>query len=64
MDRRKKSRASSDHRFIVKLGQSQGYKHISRETNVPVSTVQNAIKMFEANSTGHKRNLRERKGWF
>ncbi len=34
--------------FWEKHGQSQGYKSISRDRNVPVSTVRNIIKRFTA----------------
>ncbi len=37
--------------FLEKQGQSQGYKSISRDLNVPVSTVCNIIKRFTAHST-------------
>ncbi len=37
--------------FFKKNGQSQGYKSISRDLNVPVSTVCNIIKRFTAHGT-------------
>ncbi len=36
---------------MEKHGQSQGYKSISRDLNVPVSTVRNIIKRFTAHGT-------------
>ncbi len=41
---------------MEKYGQSQDYKSISRDLNVPVSTVRNIIKRFTvANLPGHGR---------
>ena len=37
--------------IVEKHEQSQGYKSISRDLDVPVSTVRNVIKMFTAHST-------------
>lgn len=36
---------------MEKHGQSQGYKTISRDLNVPVSTVHNIVKKFTAHGT-------------
>ncbi len=49
--------------LIEKHGQSQGYKSISRDLNVPVSTVRNIIKRFTANVTvaNLPRNVRKSK---
>ena len=47
----KKSRELSEevrHKIVAKHGQSQGYKPISRDLDVPVSTVHNAIRRFKA----------------
>ena len=38
-------------RIVEKHQQSQGYKSISRDLNVPVSTVRNIIKSFTAHGT-------------
>ncbi len=38
-------------KIVEKHGQSQGYKSISRDLNVPVSTVRNIIKRFTAHGT-------------
>lgn len=50
-----------------KHGQSQGYKSISKDLNVPVSTVRSVIKKFKAHGTvanlprcGRKRKIDER----
>ena len=54
-------------KIVEKHGQSQGYKSISRDLDVPVSPVRNVIKKFTANGTvanlpghGWKRNIYER----
>ncbi len=44
--------------FVGKHGQSKGYKSISRDLNVPVSTVRNIIGRFTARGT--VANLRRR----
>ncbi len=48
-------------RIWEKHGQSQGYKSISRDLNVPVSTVCNIIKRFTAHGTVANLPGRERK---
>ena len=52
---------------MEKHGQSQGYKYISRDLNVPVFTVHNVIQKFTAHGTaanlpgrGRKRKIDER----
>src|SRR4029434_7992217 len=70
MDKRKKSKELSEGlrtKIVEKHGQSQGYKSISRDLNVPVSSVRNVIKKFTApgivpNLPGHgrKRKIDER----
>ncbi len=40
-----------ERKIVKKHGQSQGYKSISRDINVPVSTVRNIIKRFTAHGT-------------
>ena len=73
MERRKKARELSEevrHKIVAKHGQSQGYKSISRDLDVPVSTVRNVIRKFKAHGTvanlpgcgpqGHKRKLDRR----
>ena len=54
-------------KIVEKHGQSQGYKSISRDLDVPVSTVHNVIKKFTAHGTvanlpgrGRKRKIDER----
>ena len=47
MDKRKKHKELSEEvrkKIIAKHGESKGYKSISRELHVPVSTVHNVIK--------------------
>ena len=70
MEKRKKSKELSEDlrtKIVEKHGQSQGYKSISRDLDVPVSTVRNVIKTFTAHGTvanlpgrGRKRKLYER----
>ncbi len=63
MEKRKKCKELSvdlRENIVEKHGQSQGYKSISRDLNVPVSTVRNIIKRFTAygivaNLPGHGR---------
>ena len=67
MEKRKKTRELSEklrHNILAKHGQSQGYKSISRDLDVPVSTVHNVIRKFKAHGTaanlpgrGRKRKL-------
>ena len=67
MENRKKTRELSEevrHKIVARHGQSQGYKSISRDLDVPVFTVHNAIGMFKAHGTvanlpgcGRKRKL-------
>ena len=54
-------------KIVEKHGQSQGYKSISRDVDVPVSIVHNVIKNFTAHGTvanlpgcGRKRKIDER----
>ena len=65
-NRRKTGQWSEDIRkkVIAKHGQGKGYKTISKELNVPVTTVANVIKKFKAHGTvanisgrGHKRKI-------
>ncbi len=54
MEKRKKCKELSvdlREKIVEKHGQSQGYKSISRDLNVPVSTVRNIIKRFTAHAT-------------
>ena len=54
MEKRKKTRELSEevrHKIVAKHGQSQGYKSISRDLDVPVSTARNVIKKFKAHGT-------------
>ena len=70
MEKRKKTRELSEevrHKIIAEHGQSQGSKSISRDLDVPVSTVHNVIRKFKAHDTvanlpgrGHKRKLDRR----
>jgi len=63
IERRKKTRELTEevtHKIIAKLGQSQGYNSISRDLDVPVSTVRNVIRKFKAHGTAA--NLRGRGG--
>ena len=70
MEKRKKSKELSEDlrtKIVEKHGQSQGYKSISRDIDVPVSTVHNIIKKFTAHGTvanlpgcGRKRKIHER----
>ena len=51
MDKRKKSKELSGGlrtKIVEKHGQSQGYKFIVEDLNVPVSTVRSVIKKFTA----------------
>ncbi|KAL0159360.1 hypothetical protein M9458_043085, partial [Cirrhinus mrigala] len=45
---------------VEKHGQSQDYKSISRDLNVPVSTVRNIIKRFTAHGTVANLKINER----
>ena len=70
MEKRKKTRELSEevrHKIIANHGQPQGYESISRDLDVPVSTVHNVIRKFKAHDTvanlpgrGHKRKLDQR----
>ena len=69
MDRESRRELSEDLRtkIVEKYQQSQGYKSISRDLDLPLSTVHNIIKMFAthgtvANLSGHgrKRKMYER----
>ena len=73
MEKRKKSKELSEDlrtKIVEKHGlKSQGYKSISRDLDVPVSTVRNVIKKFTAHGTvanlpgqngGQKRKIDER----
>ncbi|KAI4872702.1 hypothetical protein NFI96_007522 [Prochilodus magdalenae] len=70
MEKRKKTKELSEDlrsKIVRKRGQSQGYKSISKELNVPVSTMRSVIKKFKAHGTvanlprcGRKRKLDER----
>ncbi len=54
MEKRKKCKELSvdlREKIVEKHGQSQGYKSISRDLNVHVSTVRNIIKRFTAHGT-------------
>ena len=69
-EKRKKTRELSEevrHKIVAKHGQSQGYKSISRDLDVPVSTIRNVIRKFKAHGTvanfpghGRKRKLDRR----
>ena len=66
MEKRKKSKELSEdlrNKIMEKHGQSQGYKSISRDLDVPLSTVHNIIKKFTAHGTvadlpGHGRKTK------
>ena len=70
MEKSKKSKELSEDlrtKIVEKHGQSQGYKSISRDLNVPVSTVCSVIKMFTAHDIvanlsgcGRKRKIYDR----
>lgn len=70
MEKRKKTKELSEdlkNKIVKKHGQSQGYKSISKDLNVPVSTVHSVIKKFKAHGTvanlprcGRKRKIDER----
>ena len=70
MEKRKKSKELSEDfitKTVEKRGQSQDYKSISRDLDVPVSTMRNVIKTFTAHGTvanlpgrGRKRKIDER----
>uniref|UniRef100_A0A8C4RGC3 Transposase n=1 Tax=Erpetoichthys calabaricus TaxID=27687 RepID=A0A8C4RGC3_ERPCA len=70
MENRKKSRELSEDlrtKIVEKYQQSQGYKSISRDLHVPLSTVRNIIKKFTTHSTvanlpgrGRKRKIDKR----
>ena len=70
MERRNKTRELSEevrHKIVAKHGQSQGYKSISRDLDVPVSIIRNVIRNFKAHGTvanlpgrGRKRKLDQR----
>ena len=54
MEKRKKTKELSEDlrsKIVRKHGQSQGYKSISKDLNVPVSTVRSVIKKFKAHGT-------------
>ena len=54
MEKRKKSKEISEDlrtKIVEKHGQYQGYKSISRDLDVPVSTVCNVINTFTAHGT-------------
>ena len=65
MKKREKTRELSEEvKIVARHGQSQGYKSISRDLDVPVSTVPNVVMKFKAHGTvanlsgrGHKRKL-------
>ena len=65
---KRKSKELSEHlrtKIVKKHGQSQGFKSISRDLDVPLSTVRNFIKKFTAHGTvanlpGRKRKIDER----
>ena len=66
MDNRK-SRRELSHNILEKYQQSQGYKSISRDLDLPLSTVRNIIKKFATHGTvanlprrGQKRKMYER----
>ena len=73
MEKRKKTRELSEevrHKIVAKHGQSQGYKFISRDLDVPVSTVRNVMRKFKAHGTatnhpgrGHKGKVDRRLQW-
>ena len=53
-EERKKTRELSEevrHKTVTKHGQSQGYKSISRDNDVPVSTASNVITKCKAHGT-------------
>ena len=55
MEKREKTRELSEevrHKIVAKHGQSQGYKPISRDLDVPVSTVRHVIRKFKTHGTG------------
>ena len=67
MEKIKKTRELSEevrHKIVAKHGQSQGYKSISRDLDVPVSTIRNVIRKFKTHGTeaggGRKRKLDRR----
>ena len=74
MEKRKTTRELSEevrHKIVAKHGQSQGYKSISRDLAVPVSTIHNVIRKFKAHGTvanlpghGHKSKLDWRLNWW
>ena len=50
MEKRKKTRELSEevrHNIVAKRGQSQGDKSISRDLDVPVSTIRNVIRKLK-----------------
>ena len=54
MKKREKTRELSEevrHKIVAEHGQSQGYKPICRDLDVPVSTVRNVIRKFKAHGT-------------
>ncbi|CAJ0917217.1 unnamed protein product [Ranitomeya imitator] len=54
MEKRKKTKELSEdlrNQIARKHEQSQGYKSISKDQNIPVSTVRNVIKKFKAHGT-------------
>ena len=65
MEKRKKTRELSEevrHKIVTKHGQSQGYKSISRDLDVPVSTVHSVIRKFKTQGTVANLPGRGRKG--
>uniref|UniRef100_A0A803K611 Transposase Tc1-like domain-containing protein n=1 Tax=Xenopus tropicalis TaxID=8364 RepID=A0A803K611_XENTR len=70
MDNRKRRRELSEDlrsKIVEKYQQSQGYKSISRDLDLPLSTVRNIIKKFATHGTvanipgrGRKRKIDER----
>ncbi|CAJ0919674.1 unnamed protein product [Ranitomeya imitator] len=70
MEKRKKTKELSEdlrNQIVRKHEQSQGYKSISKDLNVPVSTVRSVIKKFKAHGTvanrprcGRKRKIDKR----
>ena len=54
VEKRKKTRELFEevrHKIVAKHGQSQGYKSISRDLEVLVSTVRDVIRKFKAHGT-------------
>ena len=65
-EKREKTRELSEedrHKIVVKHGQSQGYKSISRDLDAPVSTIHNVVMKIKtrgtvANLPGHGRKIK------